>query len=186
MTRLTLITPTESYREQILAYRAEFLQAGDYLAGCAGLDKAPSFGEWLQALRDNSREETVREGLVPASNYMAIRQADNRLVGFIDLRHRLNEFLLQFGGNIGYSVRPCERRQGYAKEMLTLALLKCRERGMRRVLVTCRKENFASARTIQSCGGVLENEGFKEGTLYQRYWITLSPWGGSFSGDFMR
>ena len=163
MTRLTLIAPEESFRDQILAYRAEFLETGDSLHGCAGLDKAPSFERWLQAVRDNSREETVGRGLVPASNYLAIRLADHRLVGFIDVRHRLNDFLLQSG----------EREQGYAKEMLTLALLKCRARGMHRVLITCRKENIASARTIQSCGGVLENEIMKDGVLYRRYWIML-------------
>lgn len=173
MTRLTLIAPEESFRDQILAYRAEFLETGDSLHGCAGLDKAPSFESWLQAVRDNSREETVGRGLVPASNYLAIRLADHRLVGFIDVRHRLNDFLLQSGGHIGYSVRPGEREQGYAKEMLTLALLKCRARGMHRVLITCRKENIASARTIQSCGGVLENEIMKDGVLYRRYWIML-------------
>ena len=152
MIRLTLAAPEERFREQILAYRTEFLEAGDHMAGCAGLDRAPSFERWLQAVRANSREETVGRGLVPASNYLAIRLTDHRLVGFIDVRHRLNEVLFQSGGHIGYSVRPGERRQGYATEMLRLALLKCRERGMHRILITCRKENIASARTIQSCG----------------------------------
>ena len=172
-TRLTLITPDEAYRGQILTYREEFLRNGEALHGCAGLDHAPSFEAWLRAVRDNSREETVREGLVPASNFLAVRRADGRLVGFVDIRHRLNEPLFQCGGHIGYSVRPCERRQGYAKEMLALALPKCRARGLRRVLITCRKENIASARTIQSCGGILENEAYSGGALYQRYWISL-------------
>lgn len=173
MTRLVLLPAEESWQNQILAYRTEFQQRGEVLHGCAGLGQAPSFAAWLQAVRDNSREETVRDGLVPASNFLAVRQADNRLIGFIDIRRRLNESLFQFGGHIGFSVRPCERRQGYAKEMLSLALSKCRAYGLRRVLITCRKENIASARTIQSCGGILENEFFKEGELYQRYWITL-------------
>lgn len=173
MTRLVLLPAEESWQNQILAYRTEFQQRGEVLHGCEGLGQAPSFAAWLQAVRDNSREETVRDGLVPASNFLAVRQADNRLIGFIDIRRRLNESLFQFGGHIGFSVRPCERRQGYAKEMLSLALSKCRAYGLRRVLITCRKENIASARTIQSCGGILENEVFKEGELYQRYWITL-------------
>lgn len=118
MIRLTLAAPEERFREQILAYRTEFLEAGDHMAGCAGLDRAPSFERWLQAVRANSREETVGRGLVPASNYLAIRLTDHRLVGFIDVRHRLNEVLFQSGGHIGYSVRPGERRQGYATEML--------------------------------------------------------------------
>ena len=173
MTRLVLLPAEESWQNQILAYRTEFQQRGEVLHGCAGLGQAPSCAAWLQAVRNNSREETVGDGLVPASNFLAVRQADNRLIGFIDIRRRLNESLFQFGGHIGFSVRPCERRQGYAKEMLSLALSKCRAYGLRRVLITCRKENIASARTIQSCGGILENEVFKEGELYQRYWITL-------------
>ena len=71
MIRLTLAAPEERFREQILAYRTEFLEAGDHMAGCAGLDRAPSFERWLQAVRANSREETVGRGLVPASNYLA-------------------------------------------------------------------------------------------------------------------
>lgn len=43
MIRLTLAAPEERFREQILAYRTEFLEAGDHMAGCAGLDRAPSF-----------------------------------------------------------------------------------------------------------------------------------------------
>lgn len=173
MTRLVLVTPDEFYREQILAYKEAFLHNGESLHGCSGLEQAPSFEAWLQAVRNNSREETVREGLAPASNFLAVRQADGRLVGFIDIRHRLNAALYASGGHIGYSVLPCERGQGYAKEMLALALLKCREQGLRRVLVTCRKENIASARTIQSCGGILENEVRMNRVLYQRYWIHL-------------
>ena len=95
----------------------------------------------------------------------------------IDIRHRLNEGLLRFGGNIGYSVRPCCRRQGYATQMLALALEECRKMQMQEVLVTCNKENIGSAKTIQKNGGVLENEvaGKENGEdrITQRYWITL-------------
>ena len=101
----------------------------------------------------------------------------SKLIGMIDIRHRLNEGLLRFGGNIGYSVRPCCRRQGYATQMLALALEECRKMQMQKVLVTCNKENIGSAKTIQKNGGVLENEvaGKENGEdrITQRYWITL-------------
>lgn len=173
MMRLKLVEPSESYREQILSYRAEFLLGGDFLHGCAGLGQAPSFEAWLQAVRNNSREETVSAGLVPASSFLAVRLADRRLIGFIDIRHRLNEALLRAGGHIGYSVRPGERGNGYAKEMLTLALPICRSFGLRRVLITCSGENIASARVIRSCGGMLENEVRGTDAPVQRYWIAL-------------
>lgn len=93
--------------------------------------------------------------------------------GSIDIRHRLNEYLLQFGGNIGYSVRPSQRRKGYATEMLALALEECRKWGLNRALVTCDKTNIGSAKTIQKNGGVLENEVLEGDRITQRYWIAL-------------
>jgi len=141
--------------------------------GTAGLSKATSFEEWYGHLIANSNPATVSIGLVPASTYLAIRKSDHRLVGMIDIRHYLNEHLLAVGGHIGYSVRKSERRKGYAKQMLFLALQKCRELGIEEVLVTCDKDNIASAKTILSQGGVLENEAQDDNEIVQRYWINL-------------
>ena len=95
------------------------------------------------------------------------------MVGIIDIRHRLNDYLLQFGGNIGYSIRKSERRKGYAKAMLSLGLAECRNLGLEKVLITCDKENISSAKTILACGGVLENEIAEGCRITQRYWIAL-------------
>lgn len=86
----------------------------------------------------------------------------------------MNEELLKFDGNIGYDVRPSERRKGYAKTMLKLALDICRNMGMSNVLVTCNKGNIASAKTIIAYGGVFENEMAEDsGNTVKRYWISL-------------
>lgn len=119
------------------------------------------------------KEETVRTGFVQASTYLAVRICDQRVIGMIEIRHLLNDYLLKFGGHIGYSVRKTERRKGYAKEMLSLALEKCRHINIEKVLVTCDKENIASAKTIIGNGGVLENEYLNGQEITQRYWITL-------------
>lgn len=174
MGSIELINPSNLYKEQVMDYKNEFLLHSDSLDGTAGLKTAPSFEEWLLAIQDNAREETVRSGLVPASTYLAVRIADSRIVGMIDIRSRLNDYLLQFGGNIGYSVRKSERRKGYATEILRLALRKCRTMNMDRVLITCDKGNAGSAGTILKNGGIMENEVEEQHGITQRYWINLS------------
>ncbi len=173
MDRIELIIPSEEYKEQIFEYKDEFIKYGDTLYGTAGLKNADTFEEWYTAIVDNSKVETVKAGHVQATIYLVVRKSDLRLVGMINIRHRLNELLLKFGGHIGYSIRKTERRKGYATEMLKLALEKCRTMNMDKVLITCDKVNIASAKTIINNGGVLENEILEDNEIVQRYWINL-------------
>ena len=117
----------------------------------------------------------VREGdaggLVPDSTFFALDTDTDTFVGAVNIRHRLNEFLLRYGGHIGDGVRPSRRSEGIGTQMIALALEECRRLGIRRVLMTCDKRNIASARTIQKNGGVLENEVDNDGEIVQRYWI---------------
>ena len=173
METVTLLIPSEEYAAQLEEYKNEFLVHGENLAGGAGLELAATIDEWLQSVADNAQEETVHSGRVPATTLLAVRTSDNRLVGMVDIRHRLNDWLLQYGGHIGYGVRRSERRRGYVTAMLQQALGHCRRMGMTRVLVTCDRENIGSARTIMKNGGVLENEIPDGDRVKQRYWIAL-------------
>jgi predicted acetyltransferase len=104
------------------------------------------------------------------SEYLWITDGD-AIVGFLRFTYELNEFLLEVGGHIGYSVRPSRRREGNASRALGLALDRARARGIDRVLVTCDETNVGSARTIESQGGRLED--VRNGK--RRYWIDLPP-----------
>lgn len=114
------------------------------------------------------------EGRVPNSVFFLLDTERDRLLGAVNIRHRLTEHLLQTGGHIGDGIRPSERRKGYATEMVRLALEECRKLGIERVLMTCDKDNIGSAKSIIRNGGILENEFINaEGKVEQRYWITL-------------
>lgn len=173
MVMIKLISPSLSYEAQIKEFRAEFLANNDNMDGTSFLSQYEDVHQWLRSVEANSHHETVAEGLVVASQWLAVRESDDRLVGMLSVRHTLNEYLSQFGGHIGYSVRSSERNQGYAKEMLKLSLAVAQSIGLEKVLVTCDKDNQASAKVIQANGGVFESELLEEGQPVQRYWITL-------------
>lgn len=173
MNRLKLVLPTPEYEEKLMDYKREFIENGDSMDGSAGLNNAETFEEWYSVFLDNLKEETVRKGLVPATTYMAISTDNGRLIGMIDIRHILNEYLLNYGGNIGYSIRKSERKQGYATEMLALALKECAKLNIKKVLITCDKENIASVKTMINNGAKIENEIPEGNRITQRYWITL-------------
>ena len=165
----------ERDKEQVTDYLKETWNVGeDTVNGGAGLEGYETYEEWLAANRRNRQEETVSEGLVPASTFLALDK-NEKLIGMIDLRHRLNKWLMRFGGNIGYSVRPSERRKGYASKMLKLVLTEASSLGLERVLITCDKDNAASRGVILKCGGILEDEveGPDDGQVTERYWIDI-------------
>ena len=169
---IKLVLPSIDYKEKLLRYKADFIKNGDSMDGSAGLEDALTFEEWYAVWKDNLSESTVRDGLVPATTFLAVDENDD-LVGMIDIRHRLSDYLMNFGGHIGYSVIKSQRQKGIATKMLALALEQCRELGIFKVLVTCDKQNIASAKTIQNNGGILENEIPEMESITQRYWITL-------------
>ena len=112
---------------------------------------------------------------VSSNTFMLVRELNNRLIGMIDIRMMLNEYLFNYVGHIGYSIRPSERRSGYTMYQLYLGLKYCLDNNIDKVLITCNKENIGSAKTIINCGGILENEILEEdGNLLQRYWIDVS------------
>ena len=173
MEKIILIKPNLSYGDEIIKYKEESLKENPLINGAAGLDNFSSIEDWLEELKKRISEATVPEGLVPSSTYLGIREKDNYIVGMIDIRHYLNEFLKQFGGNIGYSVRKSERNKGYAKQMLKLALEKCKDLKMKKVLITCDEDNIASEKVILSANAKFEDIRCIDGENIKRFWIEL-------------
>lgn len=176
MADLILTRPDETMLNEIAAYRAAMLAAGSSMDGTSGLSKYESPADWLAHIRKLEDYEACPPQWVPATLYVCVRKADGHIVGMIDLRHRFNDFLAEYGGNIGYSVRPDERRKGYAKWMLAHVLPEARKLGLTRVMVTCEEGNEGSRRTIEANGGVFERTAWLESEqiTLRRYWIELT------------
>ena len=170
-----LIRPTAAYAEQIAQYRQEFLDTGSSMDGTGPLHRIEDPMEYIALCEALENPQTVPPHLVPATQFLFVRKQDNRLVGMLQVRHCFNDYLKQYGGHIGYSVRPSERRRGAAKEMLHAALPFCREAGMERLLITCIEGNTGSEKTILANGGVYEStvQEPNENVLLKRFWITL-------------
>ena len=173
---MKLIEPATEYAEQIRAYRKAFLDRGDSMDGTGALRRMEEPEQWIRHCVLSKDPDTVPEGLVPATQLIFVRESDAKIVGMLQIRHCLNDYLEKYGGHIGYSVAPDERCRGYASQMLRESLQKCRELGIRKVLVTCSDDNEASRRTILKNGGIYESTEFEpdEGMNLQRYWIDLS------------
>mgnify|MGYP000224249751 FL=1 len=173
MDKIILVKPDLSYADEIIKYKEESLAESPIINGSAGLDRFSSIEVWLEELKKRSCEDTVPKGLVPSSTYLAVREKDNYIVGMIDIRHYLNEYLTQVGGHIGYGVRKTERNKGYAKQMLKLALEKCKELKIKKVLITCDEDNIASEKVILSANAKLEDIRNVDGENKKRFWIDL-------------
>jgi len=167
-----LIRPATELKQKALDYRqAHFDHNEQVIAGDNGFDEAETYEDWLAHLK--KVEAGNHEYLLPSSTYFAM--VDGKIVGVVDIRHELNDFLLKSGGHIGYSVHPLERCKGYATKILRLALEKCNNLGIENALVTCNKENIGSQKTILHNAGVLENEYVCEnGGITLRYWIEVA------------
>ncbi|HEY1085369.1 MAG TPA: GNAT family N-acetyltransferase [Candidatus Saccharimonadales bacterium] len=172
--KLILKIPDESDRERVLDFRQEFLDSyhEHHIPGARALAVSDTYEQWLEHI---ARVQTQpEEGEVNATQYIAIDEESGKVVGVIQLRHRLNDHLLNVGGHIGYSIRPSERRKGYGKKMLELALEHARTLGIHDILLTCDASNVASASVIERNDGKLENIlETPEGLLKRRFWIKL-------------
>ncbi|MFF0625282.1 GNAT family N-acetyltransferase [Streptomyces sp. NPDC004296] len=172
-----LSAPTVRVHDSFLAAMAEFRAEGVHRSPHSGLGRelrtwhtrwpsAEGFAAYVQEVGGVSSDERV-DGPVPMSTFWWV-DGDTYL-GRITVRHRLTPSLLEFGGHIGYAVRPTARRQGHATAMLRAVLPHAHQRlGLDRVLVTCDDTNTGSRRVIEECGGVFEDR--RQEKL--RYWIS--------------
>ena len=177
--KMKFVFPHEGDEQRAKAYILEFIDHGSAINGTGGLDRYlqdSTYADWLAKVRAGADIANVPEGLAPGFTYFYVRESDDEIVGMINIRLALvNDFLREEGGHIGYSIRPSQRRKGYATRMLREAVAFCNAIGMNDFVLTCNKSNPASAGVIKHCGGVLEAEFYSDfyKEVIQRYRIHI-------------
>lgn len=170
--KLTLVRPTLELKSKALDYRQEHFDNNEMVInGSELLDKTDSYEEWLKSVTDNTSPDTVNPNWVVTDTFFAVDE-NEKIIGVIDFRHTLNDFLKDFG-NSGYSVRPSERRKGYATEMLRQILIIAKQAGLQEVQLSVERNNEPSVKTIVKNGGKYERSFEFEGEEADVYKIIL-------------
>lgn len=180
MEKFYLEEPSQERKKDILDYLNEFVLYHSDVNGAGALDKilsGQSFEEALDRCLNMKNEEYAKKyGRCQSKTFLLIRKNDNKLIGMINVRWNLTEEMKRFGGNIGYGIRPTERRKGYNKINLYLGLLEAKKIGLDKVMLDCETSNIASSKTMTSLGGVLDRTEIDpyDGILTSVYYIDIS------------
>ena len=170
---LALVPPNASLRDSYRSLVAECVASAEALVPFTLAFENADFDAFLAKLSDCAAGVGVPNGFVAHSTFWLVRD-QTEVVGVSNIRHSLTPALLREGGSIGYGIRPSLRRQDLGVAILRHSLERAAGLGLARVLITCGKQNIASARVILRNGGVLESEEYlaDRGEVVQRYWIT--------------
>lgn len=159
MNNFYLEIPNNKRKEEIIDYINELELYNSEINGIELLAKileGYNFEETLEnCLKRSNKEYAIKTGKNQVNTYLLIRKSDNKIVGAINIR--LNSGINKFNGNIGYGIRPTERRKGYNKINLYLGLLEAKKLGLEKVTLACESTNIASIKTIESLGGILNS-----------------------------
>jgi predicted acetyltransferase len=177
---MELIVPSARYKDSFIAAVKEFQKDDDYTSRKKAYHNRISvpelekdFNSYVERQIGFPCGEHLPEGYVPYSDFWLVDGEE--FVGRVTVRHALTDYLMKFGGHIGYDIRPSKRGQGYGNEILRLALEKAKELGITRVLITVDVQNIASRKIVESNGGVFESQipNPEAGSDFMRYWLDI-------------
>lgn len=162
MEKFYLEIPSIQRKDDIVDYINEFVAYNSDLNGMGSLDKildGLTFEEALTRCLNMQNEEYARSmHRAQTKTFLLIRKSDNKLIGTISVRWNLPKEMVPFGGNIGYGIRPTERRKGYNKTNLYLGLLEAKKVGLSKIILSCDANNLGSSKTMEALGGKLEKK----------------------------
>lgn len=183
--------PSLERKNEIIDYINEFVKYKSDINGTGSLDKileGYTFEQALDICLNMKNEEYAKKlGRCQGKTFLLIRKNDNKIIGTINIRWNLTEQMKHFGGNIGYSIRPTERRKGYNKINLYLGLIESKKLGLDKVMLDCDINNLGSSKTIEALGGKLDRTEIDpdDGILTKVYWINVDESLQKYKDDYI-
>ena len=172
---LALREPCLDDEKSVLDFRNSFVGENTMfpMEGLANYRVIINYENWLKK-KVREEVEAYSKEKYTEKTYILVDE-NNYIYGSCNIRYPLVGNLINLGGNIGYAIRPNERGKGYGTELLKLAMLKCKELGLEKMLITARVENIQSNGLIKKCGGIQDTDYIDEmsGIVFHRYWINL-------------
>lgn len=167
---IEFVFPEQRHRADVEDFYTEIEQSG---GTCIGFACHDDYDKWLIGMQNRKEGKNLPENYVRENFYLCYE--DGVLVGVFSLKLELNDYLLSYGGHIGYAVRPSLRNRGIATKMLEKGLKIAKNLGMDSVLCFCDEDNVASEKVIINNGGKLINIVFdpEENVFVKRYRIDL-------------
>ena len=179
MEKFYLERPSIERKKEIIEFLDEFIKYNSNINGSGALDKiydGYTFEEALERCLNMENEKYAKSvNRCPGKTFLLIRENDNKIIGTINIRWNLSDAMKKFGGNIGYGIRPTERRKGYNKINLYLGLIEAKKLGLDRVMLDCASDNIGSYKTMESLGGVFDREEIDpfDGLLIKVYYFDV-------------
>ncbi|KOP67416.1 GCN5 family acetyltransferase [Bacillus sp. FJAT-18019] len=170
---VNLVKPSAEFKDEYLSFYQDWKDSQEDMVPWVIARDPGDFDDMLQFLNNNEQGINIPEGWVKDSTYWLVTES-KRVVGAVNIRHKLSEKLFNSGGHIGYGIRPSERQKGYATQLLSLALEKAKDLGISKVLVVCDADNMGSKKTILKNGGIQDTDYMEEdGNIVNRFWISI-------------
>jgi len=175
--KVYLVKPDLTFFDQYNDMMNEWCVSGTQIAPWFLNNPFNTLEEYAQFIKmlDMCEHSTSKSAYSTTTSYFVIDET-GRLLGATSLRHYLTEDGFNTWGHIGYGIRPSERRKGYAVQSLKLMLEQAKAKNIKKVLIGVHEGNIASWKTVEKCGGVLENTVHVAGDdeAIRRYWIELN------------
>jgi predicted acetyltransferase len=172
MKRISLEQIGLKHKEEIYRIKKEYDNNKEDYNGAFFIKEFEDYDKLISGLDNYAKGIMDNPNYVPYTCYVAVTK-DGQIVGLGSLRHELNDYLVKFGGHIGYSVVPSERKKGYGTRILKLLLKEAKAKGINDVLVTCSEDNIGSKKVIENNKGELEDKIEHDNKVTCRYWIRM-------------